>query len=187
PSLYAVYKEDIPTVNKKGLVLGGGSGNGVPTEWFSRDKGFYEIAEVTRELLQKYTQVKLIMLGKVEDEAFFKEFEDLLVSGQVSHVDAISDIRPYLMLADIHLFLTHREGFGNVAIEAASMEVPTIAFDVVGVKDSVVEGISGLKFPLGDNVRVFESICSLIDNPDLLNELSKKAREWATENYSQEK
>lgn len=219
PSLYAAYKRDISIANKKGLVLGGGSGNGVPIKWFSKDKipadtlnsirskldikhnsfvllsigrickdkGFYEIAEITRSLLKKHDHVKLIMLGNVEDEGFFKEFEDLLSSGQVSHVDAVSDIRPYLALADIHLFLTHREGFGNVAIEAASMEVPTLAFDVIGVKDSVAEGISGLKFPLGDNTRVLDAICYFIENPERLDELSKKTRKWVIENYSQEK
>jgi len=37
----------------------------------------------------------------------------------------------------------HHEGWGTVVMEAASASVPTIAFDVAGVRDSVQDGISG--------------------------------------------
>jgi glycosyltransferase involved in cell wall biosynthesis len=37
----------------------------------------------------------------------------------------------------------HHEGWGTVVMEAAAASVPTIAFDVAGVRDSVANGVSG--------------------------------------------
>jgi glycosyltransferase involved in cell wall biosynthesis len=38
----------------------------------------------------------------------------------------------------------HHEGWGTVVMEAASAGLPTVAFDVPGVRDSVVDGTSGV-------------------------------------------
>lgn len=50
--------------------------------------------------------------------------------------------------ADVHVFPVRNipgdvEGFGMVAIEAAAHGLPTIAFDVGGVSDAVVDGLNG--------------------------------------------
>jgi glycosyltransferase involved in cell wall biosynthesis len=37
----------------------------------------------------------------------------------------------------------HHEGWGTVVMEAAAASVPTLAFDVAGVRDSVVNGVTG--------------------------------------------
>jgi len=78
----------------------------------------------------------------------------------VSH--ALSDIRSYFVLADIPLFLTHRECFDNVAIKAVPIGF-SLAFYVTGIKDKITKDISGLKFPQKDNTHVFEVISSLIE------------------------
>jgi glycosyltransferase involved in cell wall biosynthesis len=38
----------------------------------------------------------------------------------------------------------HHEGWGTVVMEAAAAGVPTVGFDVPGVRDSVVDGVTGL-------------------------------------------
>lgn len=38
----------------------------------------------------------------------------------------------------------HHEGWGTVVMEAAAASVPTLAFDVPGVRDSVANGVSGV-------------------------------------------
>ena len=41
----------------------------------------------------------------------------------------------------------HHEGWGTVVMEAAAAGVPTVAFDVEGVRDSVVAGVTGVLAP----------------------------------------
>jgi glycosyltransferase involved in cell wall biosynthesis len=38
----------------------------------------------------------------------------------------------------------HHEGWGTVVMEAAAAGVPTVAYDVPGIRDSVVDGVTGL-------------------------------------------
>ena len=150
------------------------------------DKGINEIAEVASLVAEKTTNVRFIMLGGVEDNKAFERLSELRKRGVVIHVDFVSDLTPYFALADIHLFLSHREGFGNVAIEAAAMGVPTIAFDVVGVRDSVAEGISGLRFKLGDSESVANAVLQFISAPEVMGVKFKGSRDWAIKHFSKE-
>ena len=149
------------------------------------DKGMQEIAEIAEALSEHTPKIRFLMLGRVEDQAFYSLFNSLLESGTVQHIDVVDDIRPYVAASHLHLFLTHREGFGNVAIEAAAMNVPTLAYDVVGVRDSVAEGVSGLKVPLKDTAAVIEKLSYFANNPSELQQIYNGARAWAEANYSQ--
>lgn len=151
-----------------------------------QDKGINEIIEVANFVAEQAPQVRFVMLGSVEDEKAFERLSELRARGIVIHVGFVSDMASYFALADIHLFLTHREGFGNVAIEAAAMGVPTIAFDVVGVRDSVVEGVSGLLFQRGDSASVAHTIVKSIQEPELMRAQFAGSREWAIQNFSKE-
>lgn len=52
--------------------------------------------------------------------------------------------------ADVLLFPSDGEGFPNAPMEAAALMVPTVAFDVVGARDAVIPGETGLLVPRGD-------------------------------------
>src|SRR5690606_2206871 len=101
-----------------------------------RDKGLIEIADVVKRLADAAPTICFFLMGPVEDPEAAEQLQQLKAAGSAIHVDFVSDVAPYFALANLHLFLSHREGFGNVAIEAAAMGVPTIAFDVVGIRDS---------------------------------------------------
>lgn len=151
-----------------------------------KDKGMFEIAEISKLLASQNKRFRFLMLGSVEDKFFYTALSELLEQGTVLHIGFVDDIRPYLALANVHLFLTHREGFGNVAIEAAAMNVPTFAYDVVGVRDSVAEGVSGLKFPFKDVAAVCNALQYHAHNTEQLRQQFSGARAWAQTNYAQQ-
>lgn len=191
----------------KSNVLGSGSFNGVNVDKFSKmntycsdfndsfkvlvagrvcyDKGILDLAEVIARVDNPNIIFQLV--GPVEDE----ESKDILSKilseySNIEHVPYTDSIENHFKVADLHLFLTHREGFGNVAVEAASCGIPTFAYDVVGVKDSVKNRISGKKFDFQD----FESIAHAIDEASIDPDFNKKyphARKWVIENFEQQK
>ena len=68
----------------------------------------------------------------------------------------------------------HHEGWGTVVIEAAGAGVPTVGFDVEGVRDSVVAGTTGI---LADTEDAFaDAWIRLGTDPALRGEMSDAAR-----------
>lgn len=55
------------------------------------------------------------------------------------------------------------EGFGIVAIEAAACGRPTVAFDVDGVGDAVINGVTGQLIPFAEYLKMAEAIKLIID------------------------
>lgn len=152
-----------------------------------QDKGLTEISDIVRRLADTAPEIRFLFVGPVEDPKAAEQLRQLESVGSVSHVDFVSDVVPYFALADVHLFLSHREGFGNVAIEAAAMGVPTIAFDVVGIRDSVAEGISGWRFAFRDTAAVADAIQRFCNGELGGRQSSIDARKWAIEQFDQKK
>ena len=71
----------------------------------------------------------------------------------------------------------HHEGWGTVIMEAASLGTPTIGFDVPGVRDSVVDGVTGVL--ARDDDAFVSAWIRLATDGDLRAQLSDAARTWA--------
>lgn len=216
-SLMTEVVNELPAAEKKGRVLGNGSGNGVCMQKFSpeavspdqlsslrcelgigdselvvlvvgricRDKGLAEISDVAERVAASKLGIRFVFVGPTEGAEADEQLKRLIATGSAIHVNFTQDVVPYFALADIHLFLSHREGFGNVAIEAAAMGIPTIAFDVVGIRDSVAEGISGHRFPFGDTASVASAILNLCGDRESISQRFDDARQWAAASFSQ--
>jgi glycosyltransferase involved in cell wall biosynthesis len=145
------------------------------------DKGLEELKSLAIELAGE--NLMFVLVGSVEEgnEVLAGEVFSL---ANVRYVPFVSEVARYFALADVHLFLSHREGFGNVALEAAACGIPTIAFDVVGVRDSVVDGVSGLRMRFGDIGAVEMAIKEALDDPHAFRARFSGARKWVETIYS---
>jgi len=216
-SLMSEFVAEIPAAARKGRVLGDGSGNGVDTLAFSpdavraeridairqeldlsasdfvalvvgricSDKGLNELAQVAERMAG--TRLRLVLVGSPEGDPIKMQLEELVATRGVRHVSFTTEVASYFALADVHLFLSHREGFGNVAIEAAAMGVPTIAFDVVGVRDSVENGVSGIRVPFGDVDAVVVELHKLMQDARHGQGNFTSARQWVEARFARER
>jgi len=74
------------------------------------------------------------------------------------------------------------EGFGMVAIEAASHGTPTVAFDCGGVSDAVVDGENGLLIPPADYARFNDATLQFLEQ-DSRDDARQFAAQFSWENY----
>jgi glycosyltransferase involved in cell wall biosynthesis len=146
-----------------------------------RDKGISELKSVVNRV--KIDRANFLVVGHVEDDFSAKILSDISASKRVKHLPFVGDVAKVFAIADIHLFLSLREGFGNVAIEAAASGVPTLAFDVIGVRDSVEEGVSGIRYKLGDFDRMAEQIDSWAAEGVNLENSSDLIGSWVRDNF----
>ena len=86
--------------------------------------------------------------------------------------------RSLLAHADLLLLPGTREGWGIVAMEAAAYGVPVIAYDVAGLRDAVVDGVTGVLVPPSSQA-LAAAACQVISDPPLWRRLSASARERA--------
>jgi len=149
------------------------------------DKGLYDLGEIIKHINVSNISFKLVgPIEDVESDVFLKKL--MSKYSNVEYIPYTDNIEIFFKIADLHLFLTHREGFGNVAIEAAACGIPTFAYDVIGVKNSVEEGVSGKKFSFQDFKTIANAIEQAANDPDF-NSKYPNARAWAIENFEQKK
>ena len=79
---------------------------------------------------------------------------------------------------------SHREGFGNVLIEAGAAGVAVVASRVYGIEDAVVDGETGLLHPPGDAAAIARCLAALLGDAELRSRMGKRAQTRARENFS---
>ena len=65
-------------------------------------------------------------------------------------LDSTDHVAHYLALSDVLVHASHEEGFSNVLLEAAAMQVPIICSDCVGNTSFIKQQKTGLVFPIGE-------------------------------------
>lgn len=147
------------------------------------DKGIVELEEIFNRL-KGFPDFKLVLVGRLEDEEATIIVKKLSEFDNFFYFEQVSDVRSFFKLANLHLFLSHREGFGNVALEAAGFGVPTFGYDVVGVRDSVCNGVSGKLFPFRGVELIITEIKNYIHSKKELENNFSGSADWAAENFS---
>lgn len=153
-----------------------------------KDKGINELVKAFLYNKKTDDNQKLILVGPYEEWDPLEPEVLLSIKNNISIVSLgwVDDPAIYIAIADVFVFPSYREGFGNVAIEAASMGTPVIAFNVIGCRESVKNEVSGL---LVNNIDWYELSCavsSLYENREKLSQLKISAREWSIKNFDRE-
>lgn len=86
------------------------------------------------------------------------------------------DLARWYASADLFLFPSSSETFGNVTLEALASGLPVVAFDTAAAADHVDDCANGLLVPMGDEKAFIASVCSLAWQHQHLSALRLQAR-----------
>lgn len=78
--------------------------------------------------------------------------------------------------ADIFLFPSLTETFGNVTLEAMASGLAVVAFDYAAARNHIEQARSGLRIPVSDPAAFVAAACQLATQPDWRRQLGKQAR-----------
>ena len=111
----------------------------------TEDKGLVELPYIYAKILERHPNTHMLMVGAQEviTTEGIKAFDKLSLHPKVHLVGHVEDVETYYAAADVLVFPSHREGFGMAIIEAGFLRRPTVAYNVTGVKDAVVNGVTG--------------------------------------------
>ncbi len=154
----------------------------------TRDKGIVNLADAFKIVLAEFPRAWLLLLGDLEEgdavpEECVKWLRD---HPQVVMSESVDDPKPYFASMSILAFPSHREGCGNVALEAAAMEVPVVGFRVTGVVDAVHDGVTGTLVPLGDVEAFTDAMLKYLGDSRLQSEHGKAGRRRMLELFPRE-
>ena len=164
--------------------------------------GILEIVVITRFDYQKFTEhvldiaAELLRRGALNrgfdsecleleraSEASLLFVKVANLSRDVVFEGVVPRMQPFLANCFACLSTSRWEGMPLSLLEAMAQGTPVIASDVVGNRDVVVDGSSGLLFPCGDARFAATAILRLSDEPGLWEKLSRNSRRTARDRF----
>jgi glycosyltransferase involved in cell wall biosynthesis len=100
---------------------------------------------------------------------------DLIFSG----VHTGEELAKRYASADIFLFPSETETFGNVTLEAMASGLVVVAFNYAAARTHIAHDETGVLVPNGDSRAFIEAAAKLADEPPALAEMRRRSREYA--------
>jgi glycosyltransferase involved in cell wall biosynthesis len=153
----------------------------------TREKGVIDLAKAFLRLLSDFSAT-LLIVGP-DEEQLIPEINRILGDkgkGKFFSHGFTQEQELFLNAADIHCLPSYREGFGLTIIEAAAVGVPTLASNIYGIKDTIIDNETGLLHEAGDIDGIYSLMKYLALNPEIRLSLGKSARKRVAEKFSME-
>lgn len=136
----------------------------------------------------KDEKVKLVIVGDGKDyDLIQKTIIELKLSKQVFMVGYQQIPSPYYQIMDVFAIPSAHEGFGLAAVEAMMHHLPVIASNVGGLRNIVVDGITGYLIPSNSVEALTEKIQSMIQFPEMRIQMGNSGHLRAMEYYNSKK
>ena len=152
----------------------------------AKEKSVDRIINNHKELVKKYSNMKLLIVGdgpdidKLKDEAKSLGVSDSVIfTGKVP----LNDIPIYYQLGNVFVTASKSETQGLTVVEAISSSLPVVAVKDDSFVNSVIEEFNGFVFT--DDEKYINSISKLYEDKELYNRLSNQSR-LLSEDFSSE-
>ena len=152
------------------------------------DKGVGEFVEAARLLKRQKPGVRFVLVGRCdEDNPASIQPEQLhrwQEEGTIEWWGHRSDMPAVLGNAAVVVLPSYREGLPVSLLEAAACGKPIVATDVPGCREVVRHRINGLLVAPRNANALADAIVTLLENPELRNELGRRGRDIVVKEFS---
>ncbi len=199
-------------IKNKGMILGNGSISGVEInrftpsknirddlrekyqiskdEWvfmflgrLNKDKGVVDLIKAFNLIEQIKYNCTLCLVGN-DEENIKSRFGS--ISPKVRFIPHKKKPEEIIQISDTFCMPSYREGFGVSVIEASALKIPIICSDTYGLKDTVRNGKTGLKFAVGNIFKLKETLEYSLKNKKKMNKMGEEGRKYVEKNFSQQ-
>lgn len=147
-------------------------------------KGIPEFVEVAGRIRQRWPAARFVWAGEPDDIHPDSVSADwMYAQSHVEYAGRLKDVIPLLREADLLLFPSYREGVPRVVMEAAATGLPTVAFDVPGVREAVRHGKTGYLVPYRDLDGLTNCVEALLADRTTRVKMGQAARALAAEAF----
>jgi glycosyltransferase involved in cell wall biosynthesis len=148
-----------------------------------RQKGHEYLFEAVQKVKEKYSGVKLLVVGAGPEEFRLKELaRNLQLS--VVFLSGRDDVPELMRAMDIYVQPSHCEPFGISILEAMFSELPVVATDRGGIPELVQDEETGILLPSQDPQGISDAILRLIEDRTLAKRMGTRGREVVKTQFS---
>ncbi|MBT2289824.1 glycosyltransferase family 4 protein [Paenibacillus albidus] len=156
---------------------------------FEHQKGHSLLVEAAKQL-REMKDMKILIAGSGPDEQSLKELirengleDSFILLGSIRDKEVLAN---YYNASELFVLPSRYEGLPLVILEASACGLPTVAFNVMGVRGLVRDGVNGLLAENLDPAALADALGQLLGNPALCAEMGGAASEIVRSNYTEE-
>ncbi len=148
-------------------------------------KLFSVLLRAFKEFSDGRPEARLLLVGDGVDRKSLEALsQDLRLYDSVIFAGHQSDVAGFYALMNVFALVPAREGFGLAAVEAMFMGLPVIASRVGGLKNIVMDGVTGILVEPGDIAGLAGALIQLYESPQTANALGLAGHQRADERYT---
>jgi glycosyltransferase involved in cell wall biosynthesis len=152
----------------------------------SRTKGIEDAINAFSSVKSKIGSAKfwIVGTGPKSYQKFLKNLtRKFRLEKSITFFGFVSEIRKFKLLARSHMlvFPSMREGWGLTVVEAGRVFTPSVAYNSQGLKDSIINGKTGILCKLNTPDVIKDEILSLYSNRKLYEKMKEEAYNWSAQ------
>ncbi len=144
----------------------------------SKSKGICEIMQVAPKIIEEYPNVNFYLIGSGDFSEKVKNWHshldskiknNIIITGMISN-DRVIEI---LKITEIFVLQSESEALPITILEAMATSCSIITTPVGRITELITNGVNGLLISPNDADQLYESLCTLIENPNLLHTIKE--------------
>lgn len=154
----------------------------------TNQKGFDRLIEAYSLIAEKHPEWKLNIYGSgCLQKEYRKLINDLNMQDFIEIFDFTKNPLAVYQTASIYAMCSRDEGFGMVLLEAGSLGIPLVAYNVeFGPRSIIKNSVTGYIVPDGDKVKFAESLEKLMNDEKLREKMSEEILKDIPARFSEE-
>lgn len=146
-------------------------------------KGFLELPEIWKNVVQQMPDAKLLIVGKGQP-LYLQQFLGLIEKFDIkknivlSHLLPHSDLVSLVKSSKLMIYPSRFDAFPLVVLEALASGVPVVAYDIPAIRLNYITK-SVIKCPVNDVKCLASNVVTLLSDDKLRRKLSQEAVEYA--------
>ena len=138
------------------------------------EKNLEQVLKTFEALKLLGIDLKLVMVGDGPlREQFQLKYPEIIFPGMLVQ----SELAKYYASADLFVFPSQTETFGNVTLEALASGIPVLAFDCAAARDWVQTGVNGWLVPENDPDGFARKAVEIFNTKNLLSQVTQSTRQ----------
>jgi glycosyltransferase involved in cell wall biosynthesis len=157
----------------------------------SEEKGLLRLVEVAKAAAAEVPNVRFLVGGEPftpVDAHYLNQVKSRIAAlgleGRFEFLGYVPDVRTLLAQIKVLALPSVAEGLGLVGLEAMAMGKPVVASDIGGPRETIVDGVTGLRVAPGDTGAFADAIVRLLSDDDLRRRMGEKGRERVVSGFS---